>query len=120
MPGRVTVPASAFYCGEDIDRRIRRLLDAEAVAPISSRPIAMVAVTVVAGLAVAAQALEPLHLVFQSRNLTQLVPFVLEWGEHARVVEPVALIELVGGAARQMASYYRECKTAETAGLAAA
>lgn len=64
-PGRVTLPASAFYCGEDIDRRIRRLLDAEAVAPMSRRPAAVLAATVVTGLVVAAQVLEPLHLVFE-------------------------------------------------------
>ena len=62
-PGRVAVPASAFYCGEDIDRRIRRLLDADVVAPMSQRPVAVVmGMMFAAGTAVAAQALEPLHL----------------------------------------------------------
>lgn len=63
---------------------------------------------------------EPLRLVFQSRNLTQLVPFVLEWGEHARVLEPIALIDMLGEAVSKMTRYYPEPVAFSASGRVAA
>ena len=46
------------------------------------------------------------RLTFQASNLTQVVPWVLGWGAHARVVEPPELVRKVAEALRVAAAHY--------------
>jgi predicted DNA-binding transcriptional regulator YafY len=47
-----------------------------------------------------------IRLEFTATDLTEVVPFVLQWGEHATVVEPAELKEMVSASMAMALSKY--------------